>query len=55
MSETEDESRADRYDDVDTSHLDSVEDGCGCTEIWEHTSDRDADETDADETSDSAS
>ncbi len=24
---------------VDTSHLDGVEDGCGCTEIWEHLSD----------------
>ena len=26
-------------DDVDTSHLDDVEDGCGCAEIWEHMSD----------------
>ena len=26
-------------DAVDTSHLDDVEDGCGCTEIWEHMSD----------------
>lgn len=24
---------------VDTSHLDGVEDGCGCTEVWEHLSD----------------
>jgi hypothetical protein len=24
---------------VDTSHLDDIEDGCGCTEIWEHLSD----------------
>lgn len=24
---------------IDTSHLDNVEDGCGCTEIWEHMSD----------------
>lgn len=24
---------------IDTSHLDDVEDGCGCTEIWEHLSD----------------
>jgi hypothetical protein len=23
-----------------TDHLDSVEDGCGCTEIWEHLSER---------------
>lgn len=38
--ETAEESRDDRYADVDTSHLDDVEDGCGCTEIWEHTSER---------------
>ncbi len=25
-------------DEVDTSHLDDIEDGCGCAEIWEHTS-----------------
>ena len=32
---------AERTDEeqVDTSHLDNVEDGCGCTEIWEHLSD----------------
>ncbi len=23
---------------VDTSHLDGVEDGCGCAEVWEHLS-----------------
>ena len=28
-----------RDDDVDTSHLDDVDDGCGCAEIWEHMSD----------------
>ena len=28
-----------RDDDVDTSHLEDVDDGCGCTEIWEHMSD----------------
>ena len=38
-----DESRDDRYEDVDTSHLEDVDDGCGCTEIWEHTSERDDD------------
>ena len=27
-----------------TDHLDSVEDGCGCTEIWEHLSERREDE-----------
>ncbi|WP_284013304.1 hypothetical protein [Halobaculum litoreum] len=25
-------------DDVDTSHLDDLEDGCGCAEVWEHLS-----------------
>ena len=30
---------------VDRSHLENVDDGCGCTEIWEHMSDeRDAEE-----------
>ncbi|CAI48666.1 uncharacterized protein NP_1150A [Natronomonas pharaonis DSM 2160] len=33
------ETREENGDDVDTSHLDNVEDGCGCTEIWEHMSD----------------
>ncbi|WP_459191241.1 hypothetical protein [Halosimplex sp. J119] len=28
-----------RAQDVDTSHLDDVEDGCGCAEVWEHLSD----------------
>ena len=29
-------------DRVETSHLDGVEDGCGCAEVWEHLSaDRD--------------
>lgn len=27
-----------RAQDVDTSHLDDVEDGCGCAEVWEHLS-----------------
>jgi hypothetical protein len=26
-------------EEIDTSHLDNIEDGCGCTEIWEHMSD----------------
>jgi hypothetical protein len=26
-------------DSVDAGHLEDVEDGCGCTEIWEHLSD----------------
>jgi hypothetical protein len=24
---------------IETSHLEDVEDGCGCAEIWEHMSD----------------
>lgn len=32
-----------RYEDVDTSHLQGLADGCGCAEVWEHTSeDREA-------------
>ncbi|WP_255152636.1 hypothetical protein [Halorarius halobius] len=45
MSE-DDESRDERYADVDTSHLEGVEDGCGCAEVWEHTSEREAAEDD---------
>jgi hypothetical protein len=38
-------SGSERDEDIETSHLDDVEDGCGCTEIWEHMSDeRDADD-----------
>ncbi len=29
-------------DEVDTSHLDDLEDGCGCAEVWEHLSKEDA-------------
>lgn len=25
-------------EEIDTSHLDGIQDGCGCTEIWEHLS-----------------
>lgn len=32
--------------DADRSHLDDLEDGAGCTEIWEHLSDRREDDTD---------
>ena len=34
-------------DDATTDHLDDVEDGCGCTEIWEHLSEQ-RDDTDDD-------
>ncbi len=37
----------DRDEEVDTSHLDDVDDGCGCAEVWEHLSDeRDGDAAD---------
>jgi hypothetical protein len=29
----------DRAEEVDANHLDDVDDGCGCTEIWEQLSD----------------
>ncbi len=32
-SETPDE-------EVDTSHLEDVEDGCGCAEVWDHLSEQ---------------
>ena len=25
---------------VDTSHLDDLDDGCGCAEVWDHLSDQ---------------
>lgn len=30
-------------DDEEVKHLDDVEDGSGCTELWEHLSERRAD------------
>ena len=26
--------------ETDTDHLDDIEDGCGCAEVWEHLSER---------------
>jgi len=26
--------------DADRAHLDGIEDGCGCAEVWEHLSER---------------
>jgi len=40
MQEPEPMSKA---DDPERAHLD-VDDGCGCTEIWEHMSDQRADD-----------
>jgi len=36
MSENTPEQDAD--EPVSTDHLDDVEDGCGCAEVWEHLS-----------------
>lgn len=30
--------------DVDVSHLEAVDDGCGCAEVWEELSDQRRDE-----------
>jgi hypothetical protein len=27
-------------EEQDTDHLDDIEDGCGCAEVWEHLSER---------------
>ena len=39
-AETDRDAEAEPAEDVDTSHLEGVVDGCGCAEVWEHTSDR---------------
>ena len=40
-NQTTDETDAEAQVDEPTSdHLDDVEDGCGCTEIWEHMSEQ---------------
>jgi len=39
----------DRDEDVDTAHLDDMDDGCGCTEVWEHLSDEREEDAPADE------
>lgn len=31
----------DETQEVDRSHLEGLEDGCGCAEVWEHLSDAD--------------
>jgi hypothetical protein len=45
--EPQDAVRDGQYADVDTCHLDDVADGCGCAEVWEHTSGQRAAEGDA--------
>jgi hypothetical protein len=39
-----------RTDEVSTAHLDDMDDGCGCAEVWEHLSERrEAEAADADD------
>jgi len=37
VQETQQQSQS-KADDPERAHLKDVEDGCGCTEIWEHMS-----------------
>ncbi|PSQ39925.1 hypothetical protein BRD10_02885 [Halobacteriales archaeon SW_12_71_31] len=37
---------AERSSSSDRAHLDTVEDGCGCAEVWEHLSEERADASD---------
>jgi len=49
MTDAQQQSREDAVDEEPaTDHLDDVEDGCGCTEIWEHLSEN-RDEAEADD------
>jgi hypothetical protein len=36
-------------DDGDGDHLDGVQDGAGCTELWDHLSEQRAENADADD------
>ncbi|WP_167879973.1 hypothetical protein [Halorhabdus rudnickae] len=49
MTETETETRSTSEDDEteenrQNDHLDGVEDGCGCAEVWEHLSEERGDD-----------
>jgi hypothetical protein len=35
---SEEAATVEEEEEVDTSHLDDVDDGCGCAEVWEHLS-----------------
>ena len=43
-SNTASEAESDDARDVDVSHLEAVDDGCGCAEVWEELSDQRRDE-----------
>jgi hypothetical protein len=45
MTETEES----RDEESATEHLDDVDDGCGCAEVWEHLSERRQADADADD------
>jgi len=42
-SDGDEQSAAETNRDEERAHLDGVEDGCGCAEVWEHLSDERAD------------
>ena len=39
-ADTERDAEQDVDDAVETGHLDDMDDGCGCAEVWEHLSER---------------
>jgi hypothetical protein len=40
MTTASPDSEEDTDEEVANEHLESIEDGCGCTEIWEHLSEK---------------
>ncbi|MFB6207009.1 MAG: hypothetical protein ABEJ05_10845 [Haloglomus sp.] len=44
-----DDAGDEREGDADTAHLDGVEDGSGCMEVWEHLSEERSEDGDEDE------
>ena len=40
MTQVTEHRDADGASESDTSHLEGVEDGCGCAEVWEHLSEQ---------------
>jgi hypothetical protein len=43
------------HDDEAADHLDDIDDGCGCAEVWEHLSEQREAESDAESESDTGS
>ncbi|WP_185977276.1 hypothetical protein [Haloglomus irregulare] len=46
------EAAPEEEEEIDTSHLDDMEDGCGCAEVWEHLSEGRDGDADADAAAD---